>query len=115
MRARIKYCVPLSPQQSAKLNQEVGNRQGEAAALGNIGLIYKARGELDKALENMLGALAIFMDIGMSREAGIVGGNLARLHQEMGHERFVAGCVKSGMSRERAEEMTRAIEKSKGK
>ncbi len=93
--------------------REIGNRQGEANSLGNIGLIYKAWGELDKALECLLQVHAIFSDIGARPEVARTLRNLAKLDKQMGHERFVAGCVKAGMEKGRAEALVRSI-KAKG-
>ena len=42
------------------IDREIGYRQGEANQLGNIGLIYSARGDLDNALRYLEDALTIF-------------------------------------------------------
>ncbi|OYD15864.1 hypothetical protein CH330_04565 [candidate division WOR-3 bacterium JGI_Cruoil_03_51_56] len=115
-RAKGELDKAFSYQQDAlKIDREIGNKQGEASDLGNIGLIYRDRGELDKALGCLLQVYAIFSDIGARPEVARTLRNLAKLHKQMGHERFLAGCVKSGMSREEAEEIAKAMEKSKGK
>lgn len=62
-----------------KLEREIGNKEGEAQALGNIGLIYDTKGDIDKALDFLNQALAIFKEIGAQREIEIVERNIKRL------------------------------------
>ena len=53
---------------------ESANKQGEAGALGNIGLIYSDKGDLDNALKYHQQALVINKDIGYKQgEAGNLG------------------------------------------
>src|SRR5206468_12919893 len=44
--------------------REVGHRRGEAIAIRGIGLVYRARGELDAAAEHCTDAHKIVEDIG---------------------------------------------------
>jgi len=46
-------------EEALKIDREIGYKQGEASDLGNIGLIYKAKGDLDKALKFYEEALEI--------------------------------------------------------
>lgn len=57
----------------------MGLRLGEANALGNIGLIYKGKGEKEKALKHYENALKIFTEIGAKREIEITERNIQRL------------------------------------
>ena len=52
-------------QQSLAISQEIGNRKGEAAALGNLGNTYQqVLGESPKAIEFFQQSLAISQEIG---------------------------------------------------
>ncbi|MBC2696445.1 MAG: tetratricopeptide repeat protein [Desulfobacteraceae bacterium] len=42
-----------------EIDKEIGYKQGEAAALGNIGLIYRSKGDADNALKYLKQALEI--------------------------------------------------------
>ena len=48
--------------------QLIGHRQGEAQSLGNIGLVYRKRGEQAQALEALQQARAAYVEIGMRSE-----------------------------------------------
>ncbi len=47
-----------------KIDREIAYRLGEARALANMGVVYRDRGERDKALEWLRQSLAIFEEIG---------------------------------------------------
>jgi tetratricopeptide (TPR) repeat protein len=51
-------------QDALVIDREIGYRQGEANQLGNIGLIYKNKGDLDNALKYHSDALVIHREIG---------------------------------------------------
>ncbi|HEX9912114.1 MAG TPA: tetratricopeptide repeat protein, partial [candidate division Zixibacteria bacterium] len=46
------------------IHRGMGNKEGEAAALGNLGNVYKLSGKLDKAIKNYEDALKIYEGIG---------------------------------------------------
>ena len=61
-------------QQALESFREIGYKQGEASDLVNIGSIYIAKGEVDKALKYMQQALEIFREIGYKQgEANTLG------------------------------------------
>ncbi|UCF04394.1 MAG: tetratricopeptide repeat protein, partial [bacterium] len=55
-----------------KIDQEIGYKQGEASDLGNIGLIYKARGELDEALKYLQDALEVLNNYSLSYGRNVI-------------------------------------------
>jgi tetratricopeptide (TPR) repeat protein len=50
--------------QALKIAEKAGNVSAKGVVLGNIGLIYSAKGDADKALEYLEKALEIFQSIG---------------------------------------------------
>ena len=46
-------------QDALKIDREIGYKQGETLALGNIGLIYLNKGDLDNALKYLKKALKV--------------------------------------------------------
>ena len=65
-----------------KLDREIGNREGEANALGNIGNVYWVKGELDKALKHYQQALKIFEEIGAVEGIKSAKYNISKLEKE---------------------------------
>lgn len=57
----------------------LGDKQGEAAALGNIGLVWQKQGEWDKALEYQEKALKVFEELGAKRGQASVLGNIGNV------------------------------------
>ena len=55
-------------EESSRLAEQFGDKQGKAAALDNIGVIRRERGEFDKALENFETALGLAREIGARQE-----------------------------------------------
>ena len=47
-----------------EMHREIGHKQGEASDLGNIGLIYRSKGDLDNALKYFEKALEMHREIG---------------------------------------------------
>ena len=47
-------------QQALAISREIGDRRGEGADLGNLGLAYAALGQVDKAREYLAMSLAVF-------------------------------------------------------
>jgi tetratricopeptide (TPR) repeat protein len=70
--------------QALTLAQRVRDRKGEAAALGNLGLIYHQRGDLERAEEHHKRALAIDQEIGDKFGEAIDLGNLGNVYVDRG-------------------------------
>jgi tetratricopeptide (TPR) repeat protein len=51
-----------------EINQVLGSKEDMAIAYGNLGLAYRTRGDLDKAIEYWKKSLALFTEIGVKRE-----------------------------------------------
>ena len=65
-----------SHEESARLAEQFGDKQGKAVALDNVGVIWRDRGELDKALESLEAALKLAREIGARREEASALGNI---------------------------------------
>jgi len=91
------------------IHREVGYREGVASALGNIGLIYSDKGEPDKALVCLAEALLLFSAVGARPSVAQAANNLKPLLGQIGREKFVAGCVKAGMSCDVAEKLANTL------
>ncbi len=65
-----------------KIRKEIRFREGEARALGNAGLIYEDKGDLDQALEYLNEALKIFEEIGMQPNVEQTLRNIKRVEEE---------------------------------
>jgi DNA repair protein RadC len=65
-----------------EIDKEIGYKEGEANQLDNIGVIYGTKGDLDQALKYYNEALKIFEEIGMTKQIGIVKGNIERISQQ---------------------------------
>ena len=70
-------------QEALLIGRRIKDKEGEASSLGNMGLIYQAKGDLDQALKYMNEALKIFEDIGMPEQIGKVKRNIERVSQQM--------------------------------
>jgi serine phosphatase RsbU (regulator of sigma subunit)/Tfp pilus assembly protein PilF len=68
-----------------KLMREIGNKKGEAIALGNIGLSFSEKGDYKLALEFMKHGLKIQEMIGDKRGIGIANNNIANIYQTQGN------------------------------
>jgi tetratricopeptide (TPR) repeat protein len=64
--------------------RHLGQRQNEGAILGNLGLAYRALGEVRRAIEHYEQALAISRAIGDRRGEGAHLGNLGLAYSELG-------------------------------
>jgi tetratricopeptide (TPR) repeat protein len=71
-------------QQSLDIAREIGNRQGEGAALGNLGLCYYNLGDYQKAIEHHQQALDIKREICSRQGEGIALGNLGNCYNSLG-------------------------------
>lgn len=79
------YPVALEHYQAAlKLYKEKHDLKGEADALGNIGLIYRAKGDADNALKYHRDALAIFRQIGYRQGEANALGNIGMIYSDKG-------------------------------
>jgi tetratricopeptide (TPR) repeat protein len=68
-------------EEAVKIHKDIGFREGEATALGNIGVIYQDKGDLDQALKYLNEALKIFEEIGMPEQIEIVKRNIKRIKE----------------------------------
>ena len=66
--------------QAEKVAKEVDDREGLAAALGNIGLIYQTKGDLDKALDYHQQSLNIEREIGEKEGEASQLGNIGLIY-----------------------------------
>jgi tetratricopeptide (TPR) repeat protein len=62
-----------------KIHREIGYKQGEASDLGNIGLIYKAKGDLARALKYLQDALKILDTFNLVYGRGIIENAINRI------------------------------------
>ncbi len=73
-----------------RLSKEVSDNderlRGKSAALGNIGLIYRALGEPDKALKHLIEALEIFRKIGYEQGIATQLGNIGIIYSALGEQ-----------------------------
>ena len=71
-------------EQALAIAREIGDRRGEGADLGNLGLAYSALGQVAKAIEYYEQALAIAREIGDRRGEGADLGNLGMAYSALG-------------------------------
>ena len=71
-------------QQALTIYRKIKNRQGEGAALGNLGNAYQALGKYDKAIKFLLQALAIAREIKDRLGEGQSMGNLGLAYSALG-------------------------------
>ncbi|HYN87250.1 MAG TPA: tetratricopeptide repeat protein, partial [Ardenticatenaceae bacterium] len=64
--------------------QQLGDKHGEGAALGNLGLAYAALGEVRRAIEFYKQVLEIMREIGDRRGEGAALGNLGAAYADLG-------------------------------
>jgi tetratricopeptide (TPR) repeat protein len=65
--------------------EDVGDREGMASALNNLGRVHYALGQWETALANLSRALPIMEELGDRQSAAIVLNNLGSVHCELGH------------------------------
>ena len=71
-------------EKAISITREIGDRKGEAAAYGNLGVVFLSLGKYDKAKEYLWKALAITIEIrDRSREASCYG-NLGTVFSSLG-------------------------------
>ncbi|MGB8658647.1 MAG: tetratricopeptide repeat protein [Candidatus Zixiibacteriota bacterium] len=73
-----------SYQEALRIGKTIDDEEGEAAALGNIGLIYQARGDLDQALKYLEEALEIHGKIIFREGEASDLGNIGLIYQAKG-------------------------------
>jgi tetratricopeptide (TPR) repeat protein len=73
--------------QALAIARDTGNRQGEAADLGNLGLCHYSLGDYRQAIDLNTQALAIARDIGDRQGEGVWLGNLGLCHYCLGDYR----------------------------
>ena len=82
---------------SVLASREIGDRRGEGAALGNLGLAYAALGDAKKAIEFYEQALIIDREIGDRRGEGADLGNLGNALYGMGKQEKGIGMMKQAL------------------
>ena len=58
--------------EALKIDREIGNKEGEARQLGNIGIIYVGKSDKEKPLNYFKQALEIFKQIGAKKEIEVI-------------------------------------------
>jgi tetratricopeptide (TPR) repeat protein len=88
-RRRLGLVAEAMPcfERALRLYRGIGDRQGEGAALGNLGLAYAALGEPWRAIEHYEQCLAIAREIGDRRDEGDALGNLGNAYADLGEPR----------------------------
>jgi Flp pilus assembly protein TadD len=72
---------------SLALEEELGHKEGMASDYGNLGLIYRTRGDLDTAEEMLRKALALFEQVGARPEVEKARRLIAELRPKRGKAR----------------------------
>ena len=88
-------------EESASLADLFQDSHGKAAALGNMGLVFRAQGELDKALQYQEEGLAIARGVGYQRGAATALGNMGNIHLDKGEFDKAIEYLESGLSMDR--------------
>ncbi len=71
-------------EEARKIYKEIGDLQGEADSLGNLGIAYGSIGQYKKAIEFLQQQLTAVREIGESRQLADVLGNLGIAHRRLG-------------------------------
>ena len=69
------------------IHREIGNRSGEANALGNLGIVYIELGDYESALKYLIQGMIILQAIG-SPDVSVIANILSKLREEVGEDRF---------------------------
>ena len=80
-----------------KIARDVGDRKGEGADLGNLGLAYSHLGEQRKAIEFHKQALKISREIGDRQGEGNRLGNLGLAYTALGKVRKAIECYEQAL------------------
>jgi tetratricopeptide (TPR) repeat protein len=68
-----------------KINEEIGNKDGQTNMLGNIGTVYSDQGNFSKALEYYFKAQKIDEEIGNKRSQAVNLGNIGLVYKDQGN------------------------------
>lgn len=68
---------------SARLAEQLNNKEAKAIALYNIGIIYQNQGELHKSLKYLNQALQIYKIIGAKREIEVINNNIRIIEEQI--------------------------------
>jgi tetratricopeptide (TPR) repeat protein len=68
-----------------KINEEIGNKQGQSANIGNIGLVYSDQGNYAKALDYFFRAQKIDEEIGNKQYQATNLGNIGNVYASQGN------------------------------
>ena len=71
-------------QKALVIKSEIGDREGEATAYGNLGTVFHSLGQYDKAIEYLQKALIIRTEIGDRKGEATDYGNLGTVFQSLG-------------------------------
>ncbi len=71
-------------QEALRIYREIGDRQGETASLGNLGVVCRNLGQYDKAIEFLQQALTIAREISNHQKEANALNNLAIVHYLLG-------------------------------
>jgi len=69
-------------EQALQIYREIGDRQGEAASLGNLGIAYRSLGQYEKAIEYHQQSLAIAKEIGDRQGEALSLNNLGAAYRD---------------------------------
>lgn len=86
-----------SYEESARLAERCGDREGEANALDNIGVIWRDKGRLAKALANHEAAFRLAREIGARREEAAALGHIGSIHLLDGEVARPLGCFEDAL------------------
>lgn len=76
--------VEDSYQEARLIGERIGDKQGTASALGNIGVLYQHKGDLDQALRYHQDALKIHRETGYRQGEASQSGNIGLVYQTKG-------------------------------
>lgn len=80
-----------------QIDRQIGYRQSEAAALGNLGLSYADLGELPKAIEYLQQALDIHRQIGYHQGEASQLNNLGVAYRDLGKREKALACFQQAL------------------
>ena len=88
----------LSWEKALSLYQRIGDTEGEADSLGNIGMIYQTLGHYQQAQEYLEQPLIITRKIGYTVREVLVLGNLSNVHQVLGQNKQAVDYLKQALT-----------------
>ena len=75
------------------IHRRLGDRQREAASLGNLGIICRDRGDLGHAWQNIVQSLEMQNQVGDRRNAAVALGSLGQVYVDIGHFDHATACL----------------------